>query len=109
MFNPGRVLLNLKLRAQLGKKSFADVAWNPELRVATYEFMFIKKETSPSDANRATSTVYGASRPSEIPRTRVELLDIDPTVLSLRAAASGSARALFSAYFMVANRGHPLG
>jgi len=37
VFSEGRVLLNLKLRAEYGKKYFAEVAWNPALTVGTYD------------------------------------------------------------------------
>jgi hypothetical protein len=37
VFNQGRVVLNLKLRAEFAKKFFAEVAWNPQVRVATYD------------------------------------------------------------------------
>ena len=37
VFNQGRVVLNLKLRAEYDKKFFAEVAWNPQVRVATYD------------------------------------------------------------------------
>jgi hypothetical protein len=39
VFNQGRVLLNLKLRAEYNKKYFTEVVWNPALRVATYDSM----------------------------------------------------------------------
>jgi hypothetical protein len=37
VFNEGRVLLNLKLRAEYGSKYFTEVAWNPALHNATYD------------------------------------------------------------------------
>jgi len=37
IFNQGRVLLPLKVRADFGKNYFAEVSWVPALRVATYD------------------------------------------------------------------------
>ena len=37
VFNQGRVLLPLKIRADYGKNYFAEVSWVPALRVATYD------------------------------------------------------------------------
>ena len=37
VFSQDRVLLNLKLRAEYGKKYFFDVAWNPALQVGPYD------------------------------------------------------------------------
>jgi len=37
IFNQGRVLLPLKIRADYGKNYFAEVSWVPALRVATYD------------------------------------------------------------------------
>lgn len=39
VFSQDRVLLNLKLRVQYGKKYFFDVAWNPALQIGPYDAM----------------------------------------------------------------------
>ena len=39
VFSQDRVLLNLKLRVEYGKKYFFDVAWNPALQIGPYDAM----------------------------------------------------------------------
>jgi hypothetical protein len=39
VFSQDRILLNLKLRAEYGKKYFFDIAWNPALQVGPYDSM----------------------------------------------------------------------